>query len=167
MNTDDRYQKFRPPASTPDDEICHCVGLKPVKLMSAALGFNPIHCLDCNLEVPPERLAPSDDLVDAIAFWAQTCGAIDRLWLASGPYEVWAAHELSNIDSPVNKEGREVASGLNKLRRCYYWYHQDQSVQEFHPVTKCPACGRQFSLYTLGIFTQQICESCSIVTVGE
>ncbi len=51
----DPYFKLRSPEPTPPDELCTCLGVPPIKLM-CALGYNPVHCMDCNLEVPPERL---------------------------------------------------------------------------------------------------------------
>ncbi len=51
-----------------------------------ALGENPIHCLNCNLEVPPEKLDLATKLIDAVAFWRNVYDAIDRLWLDSGAY---------------------------------------------------------------------------------
>ncbi|MBN1312860.1 MAG: DUF2310 family Zn-ribbon-containing protein [Anaerolineae bacterium] len=164
-NQNDIYDKLRPPQPTPVDEICGCSGQKAIKLMST-FGFNPIHCLDCNLEVPPERIGLGADLAEATAFWSQVFRAIDRLWI-DGDYEDWAGQELSNIESSVNKRGKKIAEALNSLRRCYYWYHQDQSVDFFKPITSCPLCGKGLSKYTNGIFLQGICEDCSIVTVGE
>ena len=50
----DPYWKLRPVGPTPADEICRCADLKGVVLRDS-LGENPIHCLVCNGEVPPER----------------------------------------------------------------------------------------------------------------
>jgi hypothetical protein len=51
--------------------------MPPVKLMTMrqVAGFNPIHCLDCNLEVPPERLSLTADLAEEIASWDWEHGA--------------------------------------------------------------------------------------------
>jgi predicted nucleic acid-binding Zn ribbon protein len=159
------YDKLRPPKPTPASEICGCSGQKPIKLMST-FSFNPIHCLDCNLEVPPERINLGIKLAEAIAFWSQTFRAIYHLWL-DADYEDWAERELSDINSSVNRRGREIAKALNDLRRCYYWYHQDQSVDFFEPVISCPLCGKELTKYADSIFQQGICGECSIVTVGE
>jgi hypothetical protein len=161
----DVYDKLCPPKPTPDSEICKCPGEKPIKLMNT-FSFNPIHCLDCNLEVPPGRINLSAELAEAIAFWSRIYRAIDHLWL-DVDYEDWAEQELSDINSSVNKRGREIAKTLNESHRCYYWYHQDQSADFFRPITDCPLCGEELVEYINGIFQQRICHSCSIVTVGE
>lgn len=89
------YERLLPPAATPVDEICACAAGTPIKLASAAgLGFNPLRCLKCNLEVPPERLGFGRELADRIATWLRSYGAIDTLELESGSYESWARAEL-------------------------------------------------------------------------
>lgn len=160
-NEQDIYDKLRPPKPTPDFEICGCLEQQPIKLMST-FGYNPIHCLACNLEVPPERLSLQAKLADVIAFWAQVHRALDYLWI-DADYENWAEPELADINSAVNRRGREIARALNELRRCYYWYHQDQTVAFWQPITDCPVCGKELTKYVNGIFEQR----CSLVTGGE
>ncbi len=132
-----------------------------------ALGYNPIHCMNCNLEVRPERFDLDTDLIEAISYWRWIYGAVDALWLASGSYEQWAKDQLSDITSEVNREGRAVQGRLNDLHHCYYWYFQDQSADDFHPISHCPFCGNPLLAYTSGIFPQLVCENCMIATVGE
>lgn len=156
---------LQPPTPTPTDEICQCQGAKPVKLM-CALGYNPIHCIDCNLEVDPADLALTECVVRGIAFWRSMHDAIDRLWLASGEYEEWAQCQLSDINSPINRLGRKARADLDPIRRCYYWFFQDQSADDFEPDTHCPVCGAAFVPYDGGIFPQYLCEACSIIIVG-
>lgn len=162
----DPYLRLREPLPTPDDEICKCLERKAIKLMSA-LSQNPIHCVDCNLEVTPEALALEAMLIDEIASWRSVFDGIDRLWLDSGEYEAWARNQLLDIRSPVNRRGMEVSESLNRVRRCYYWYFQDQSTVDFEPVKVCPACQRRFMLYPHGIFPQFVCEDCRIITVAN
>jgi len=165
MERDAIYAKLRPPEPTAADELCRCSDA-PLKLMSA-LSYNPVHCMDCNLEVPPDTLAFSRALVEAIASWSNIYDAIDRLWLASGAYEPWARLELSDIASAANTRGRLVQEAINSVRRCYYWYFQDQSAPQYQPSALCPVCGEPLQDYTSGIFLQRVCENDSIVTSGE
>jgi hypothetical protein len=165
MEHHDTYAKLRPPAPTPPDELCTCVGV-PLKLMSA-LDDNPLHCLNCNLEVPPDDLGLSEPIVEAIAGWRSVDDAIHRLWLDSGPYEQWARMQLSDISSAANTRGRRVQSMINDIRRCYFWYFQDTSTEDYNLIEFCPICGERLRLYSQGIFIQRICERASIVTIGE
>ncbi len=166
MDDQDRYFKLRAPPDTPPDEICHCEGNKPIKLMTA-LGFNPLHCIDCNLEINPESLVLADLQIEALAYWNQLYDAIFRLWLDSAEYEDWAREQLLDVNSPVNRRGLALSQELSAVRRCYFWYFQDESVDDVKPLTHCPKCHGPFTLYSSGIFPQLICESCGIIAFGE
>jgi len=163
----DPYFKLKPLPPTPDDEICSCPGNPPLKLMSTALlGENPIHCLRCNLEVPPERLRLSASDVDAIAHWRTVYGAIDSLELDSGPYEGWARSQLLDPTSPPNLEGFEVSRRLNAIRRCYFWFFQPEADDDYESLSVCPIYKEPLVAYDDGIFPQLLCERDSLVIAG-
>ena len=166
MEEQTSYAKLRPPAPTPDEELCHCLDTPPIKLMHA-LSWNPLHCMHCNLEVPAEPLALSPHLVEEMSAWNGIYHAIYILWLDSGAYEAWAREQLADITSTVNARGREAQRDLNEIRRCYYWYFQDQSADNYCPLRSCPVCGDALQDYTAGIFLQRVCDRDSIVVVGE
>lgn len=69
-------------------------------MSTGGLSSNPIHCLQCNLEVPPARLGFDEDLVNAVAGWLRTYAAIDALELESRDYEQWARSELLTQTAP-------------------------------------------------------------------
>ncbi len=135
--------------------------------LGAELVKNPVFCINCNLEIRPESLNLNVTLIDDLARWASIYDAVYRLWLDSGEYEEWAEKQLSDIHSPVNQRGMELLPAMNQIRRCYYWYFQDHSVDDFEPIRNCPNCGEPFQLYGGGIFLQYICEQCLIITVAE
>jgi predicted nucleic acid-binding Zn ribbon protein len=165
LEKQDRYSKLRPPDPTPDDELCHCPDAPPIKLM-VALGYNPLHCMNCNLEVPPETLDLDADLVQALAYWRWVYDALYRLWLASGQYEAWAVAQLTDLGGEVNTEGRALQQTLDKIRRCYYLYFQDESAEDYAPLRHCPACGQPLTTYTASKIPERVCESCGIVVFG-
>ena len=163
----DPYLRLRRPAGTPASEICACPSTTPVKLMSTGgLGVNPIHCLECNLEVPPERLGLDPLLADAVATWLRTYGAIDTLELESDHYEAWARAELLDPDSPPNREGLALARQINPLVRTYFWFWQPQSDDDWQPPTACPVCGGPLVAHDSGLFPQLLCEHDKLVVVG-
>jgi hypothetical protein len=88
----------------------------------SALTDNPIHCMQCNLEVPLQTLALPEETAQQVAHWNALSHAIDVLWLAAGAYEVWAQGHLADLTSAVNTPGRAVLRVLNDTRRCSYWY---------------------------------------------
>lgn len=134
---------------------------------TAGLSYNPIYCLRCNLEVPPQRLNFDRELADAIANWRVTYDAIGALELASGVHEGWARSQLLDADGPPNVEGRELAGRLSQFRRCYFWFWQSDSDEGFVPRSTCPVCGEALALYDEGTFPQLICERDRLVLVGE
>jgi predicted nucleic acid-binding Zn ribbon protein len=130
-------------------------------------GYNPIHCMDCNLEVPPERLGFSEELAEALAGWRDVHSSIDLLWLDSGAYEEWAYQQLSDLASETNQRGLAVRAAIDPVRRCYYWCFQDETGDHGALRHDCPSCHQPLLEYPHGIFLQLVCEQCSIVTVGE
>jgi predicted nucleic acid-binding Zn ribbon protein len=160
--SNDPYYRLKPPPPTPADEVCSCTEPHPRKLMFA-LGYNPVHCMACNLEVPPEACRPDESLCEAIAKWRELASALEMLWLDSGDYEEWAKTQLTDMSGRVNQIGMEVRARLNTLRRTYYWFFQDET-DDSEAITSCPVCRRSLEESPLGIFKQMVCETCSIVT---
>jgi hypothetical protein len=155
----DLYELLKPPGPTPSDEICSCPDSPPITLNSlGGLTYNPIHCLDCNLEVPPERLGLAPGQVQALAHWEAIYGSIDRLELDSGPYEAWARQQLLDPGSPPNAEGRALAADLSQLRPCYLWFWQPEADEGFEPRSTCPVCAEPLEAYTDGKFPRLLCE---------
>ena len=158
---DSTYEQLYPPSPTPDSETCQCANV-PVKLMQA-LTYNPIHCMDCNLEVPPARLGLDPDQVTAIVNWRSVYDAIDRLWLSSGDYEEWAFTQLVDLNSSVNQLGRKICNELQATSRCYYWCFRNEDTI----IQTCPLCEHPVEDYTSGRFQQKICRECRLVFAGE
>jgi predicted nucleic acid-binding Zn ribbon protein len=131
-----------------------------------ALSNNPIHCIDCNLEVAAEVLALESELIDELVAWRSLYDSIYRLWLDSGAYEAWARGQLTNIQSAVNTQGLALRAAMERVRACYYWYFQDQAAENFTPDQHCPICHQLFMRYDKGIFVQFICDHCKIITTG-
>lgn len=125
-----------------------------------ALGENPIHCIACNLEVRPEDMKLSVQIVDAVARWNQVYRAFDVLWLDSREYESLAARELAHLESPVNRRGMEVREMLAKLFTTFYWVWRDPDEVAF---VECPLCGGPLSRQWSRVIPQQVCESCHLV----
>jgi hypothetical protein len=164
---DDPYFRLRPPPPTPSDEMCSCPTAPPIMLMWA-LGYNPILCLDCNLEVDPEQLPLPLGMVDTVAHWNAIAGAIHRLELDSGPYEEWAQRQLGDLSSPVNVDGLRLRDQLGEaLRYCYYVLYQPLTDDGIYSVPDaCPVCGGDFVEYPNGRLTRLLCERCCLAIVN-
>lgn len=166
MTTEERYWKLQPPGPTPPAEICVCSGFSPVKL-SSVLSYNPINCVTCNLEIHIESLDLPTHIVDEVAYWRNIHDAVYRLWLDSNDYESWAATQLSDIHSYVNRLGLAARASVDRVRRCYYLFFQDQSADEYRPLSACPSCSAPPVNHTYGTFRYRVCESCGIVWWDE
>jgi predicted nucleic acid-binding Zn ribbon protein len=164
MSQTDRYFKLKPPEGTPADEVCHCLDAPPIKLM-CAITYNPVYCMNCNSEVPPEELAMSEQLAQSIAQWRQVYDALDMLWLDSGDYEDWAKSQLLDVTGQVNILGRQCQTELNKIRRCYYTLFKDTGDSESETAPNCPVCQQQLLEYDHGKFPGEwlTCEDCLLV----
>jgi predicted nucleic acid-binding Zn ribbon protein len=161
-------RKLKSPDPTPENEICHCSNNQPIKLMSA-LGYNPFHCMICNLEVPLERLELALDVktIDMVVSWRDIHDSLYRLWLDSNDYEEFASNQLTNINSRVNKLGREIQNKINNSIECYYWYFQDRNNEFYKPIENCPVCKREFTEFYGSNIPQKICSHSMIVTDGD
>jgi hypothetical protein len=136
-------------------------------MSAGGIGFNPLHCLNCNLEVAPERLGLSVELAWEVASWLLTYGAIDALELESGEYEHWARSVLLDPASLPNVEGLAVSRRLSALTRCYFWFWQPEGDEDWEPPSTCPICGQPLAQYDAGIVAQLMCEHDSIVLAGR
>jgi hypothetical protein len=160
-NESDLYWKLRPEPATPDDEICSCGDQAPIVLQDH-LSENPIVCLRCNGEVPPERIGFTAELADGLAYWRHLHAALYALWLDSDEYEDWARARLEDPAGQVNVNGLDLVRELNNYRRTYYWWFQDASADDFVPLLKCPRCSADL-VEKFGRFNYLACEACSIV----
>src|SRR3954469_5037431 len=156
MTSPDPYARLRPPKPTPDDERCVCSD-SPSIVLRSVLTPNPLGCLTCNLEVPPDLLGFPEELSDALAAWRSLHDSIYILWLRSGDLETSAKQQLESPTSPVNERGLQLASQLSAYRQCYYWWFADPDEESTH--SSCVRCGGELQPAPRG----RSCESCRIV----
>ena len=137
-------------------------------MLMTALGDNPIHCLDCNLEVDPTSISLPIAMVEPAAHWQRIAGAFERLELDSGPYEAMAEAELLDLGSPVNEEGLTLRLDLDQqVRRCFYVVPQVMTSDGAFAVPEvCPKCGNQLIEYKAGLFPRLICDVDSLAWVN-
>jgi len=158
----DPYWRLRPEGPTPADEVCGCADAPPLVLVER-LSKLPIACLSCKGEVPPERIGFDEDLAEKVASWRNVRRALHTLWLDSAEYETSATEQLEDKNGSINIRGRSVVEQLNRYRRAYYWWFQDQSVIDFTPQVDCPLCEGTL----LRLFSFDACDPCSIVLAQE
>lgn len=132
---DDPYFKLKPEQPTPQDELCRCSTPSEVYI-AHKLSSNPIHCLVCNGEIPPEKLGFGATIAEQIANWNNLYGGLYALWLDSGEYEEWAKARLLDQSGQINKMGFDLVETLRPLKAYYLWFY---ASEESRP-SKCPLC---------------------------
>ncbi len=152
------YWRLQPELPTPEDEICKCQDGPPIVLQDH-LSHDPLACLRCNGEVPPQRIGFPASISDELASWRNFHRAFYTLWLDSAEYEKWAATELENPNSPVNLRGLRLVKKLNTYHRTYYWWFQNAGGEGFVPISECPRCSKALVL----AWDHLVCETCSII----
>lgn len=135
----DPYRRLRPLEPISDDEICRCPTGTAVMLRDG-LSRNPLFCVSCNGELPPERLGFDTQFAEEIANWLSVYDSLYRLWLDSGEYERWAAARLADPLGQVNIRGREIVARLNAAVPAYYWWFIDTEKAEPDELPACPIC---------------------------
>jgi hypothetical protein len=158
----DPYEALRPEAATSEDDLCTCDGRPPIVLQDH-LSPNPISCLNCNGEIPPERLAITSELARGIAYWRYLHAALYALWLDSEDYEDWARTQLEDPNGRVSVMGLTLVDKLNQYVRAYYWWFEDASVDDFVGRSQCPRCDGSLDKR----FDCFVCEKCSIMVHKE
>jgi hypothetical protein len=134
----DPYIKLRPRGPTPAEELCDCSSPATVMLQHR-LTDNPIVCLSCGGEVPPERIALPPDLADTLGQWNGVYEALYTLWLDSDEYEHFARATLEDFRSSINQRGFDLAQRLNELVPCHYYVFRD-AEDDYIDTSSCPRC---------------------------
>ena len=99
-----------------DDEFCVCRDRPPLKVMQV-LDRNPLHCMNCNLPVPPEDVPLPVGMVDEVASWSAIAQAFVNLDLDSQDYESLAFREQQHLGSALNRRGRDLAKNWTRSGR--------------------------------------------------
>ncbi len=130
-------------------------------MLRGTLSPNPLYCVRCRGEVPPERLQFDASLAEAIGAWVSVHDSLYRLWLASGEYEKWAAERLADPLGEVNAQGREIVARLNTIVPAYYWWFVDSEVIQPEDFQACPICAGQLTDVAKNSFRK--CSLCRIL----
>lgn len=130
-------------------------------MLRDGLSSNPLFCISCNGEVPPERLGLDGELVEIIANWLSVYDSLYRLWLDSGEYEAWASVRLADPHGQVNRRGREIVERLSDINPAYYWWFVDTETPESGRLANCPICSGPVSEVEGKEF--RLCATCRIL----
>ena len=145
-------------------EYCRCRRGGSHKLMWAA-AKSPLWCLRCERSVSLRRLSLDDGARAGIADWSRQFANIYTLWTESGSYETWAARQLFDLASPLNRHGLALVTELAHSFDCYYWFDLDRSEEdEPAQLEVCPSCGEPLEAAEGTKMPALVCTNCRIVT---
>lgn len=123
------------------NKTCQCENSSCYMLYSDfCLQESPIICWDCGKSVPLYRLPFISNEKEhyQIVSWQQAYNSVDQLWMNSLA-DRFTYHQLTNPESQLAREGREICSDLEKVLHkpvYYYLFH------EHKPLGNCPNCGK-------------------------
>jgi len=133
---------------------------------------SPVHEGRDGTAVPLYRLPGDWQVREALHGWMRRYQLHDELWINSGRLEGWAYKELSQPDSVLSSEGRELAKQLEQLTGVgtyyflkHYWGRRKEDQRDV-----CPSCGGGWATEPLGTGDQGIdsfglrCDACRIVS---
>lgn len=126
------------------------------------LQESPVICWDCGKSVPLYTLPFLGDEKEhyQIVSWQQAYNSVDQLWM-NCLEDRFTYHQLTNPESRLSLEGREICRELEKKLNkpvYYYLYHEKQ------PMTNCPVCGHQWEETGHKKVMTYKCEDCRLTT---
>ena len=109
----------------------------------------PLRCGACFGPIPLYKIPATNEAGNHqdVLWWQETYQAMDWLFIGTGPGEKFAHHQLSRPDSPLSKDGRELARALEKSVRLpvyYYLYKHFGRSDEAERKRKCPSCRKNW-----------------------
>jgi len=81
--------------------------------------------------------------------WMSTYQAVDWLWIGSGAGEQFGHDQMARHDSPLSKDGRDVAKTLARVSRRPVFYRLTKALARSYRqerARKCPSCGGRWLL---------------------
>ncbi|MBE6617773.1 MAG: hypothetical protein E7627_07555 [Ruminococcaceae bacterium] len=158
-------------------EYCCCKSRSAIEMQTYFADINSIFtCCDCGkaialYEVP--YLDKQDDHYYLLS-WQENFAAMDRLWY-NGTYERYAAKQLVDPTSKLNKDGLEIAKQISSKMGCKVYYNIFDCLDfgkkiKFDDVDGirlrvCPICGKTMKRKKfLEDYKVDVCEECSLTS---
>ncbi len=113
---------------------------------------SPLMCGDTNKSIPLYKIPCTDHGgvdYDNIYFWNKNYERLNGLWLSSGAYEDFAQEQLQNVNSPINKTGRDLCSIIEKktnIPTYYFLFNYRGWTEKEDFARKCPLTGNNWSI---------------------
>lgn len=149
---------------------CQCDKPEHYLLMTDYLSIeSPVRCGNCDLPVPLYRLPQYyDHGYMPILSWCSNYISCDRLQMNCEVGERWAMRQMQDLDSPLNRQGREICRKIEELTGVptYYFLFNYSKYKRDSTDRPCPGCGGEWGLASQlhGRYDFK-CESCRLVSM--
>ncbi len=150
--------------------LCECISPSSYILYTTYLSTeSPLKCGDCFSEIPLYKIPKTfDDEYYNILHWVSDFQNCDHLQMNCTVGERFALNQLSNLSSPLTKEGLSVRDSIQDVtgkKTFYYLYKGSGRNHESEIARKCPSCGGEWFLEERfhGIF-DFVCKGCALLS---
>ena len=154
----------------PMDPVCRCKRRKSYILFTTFLHLcSPLRCGDCFKPVPLYKIPPwRDSEYGDLLTWAANYRSCDTLYINSSAGERFGLAQLSDYDSALSKDGREICAKIEKVTAkptFYYLMHPYARSYKVDAKRLCPACGKPWRLKkTWHKFLDFRCNRCRLLS---
>lgn len=150
---------------------CRCLSPKYYLLYTsyASTRESPLICCDCFKPVPLYRISKTyDDGYGDILGWRSNYQACDRLQMNCTVGDRFGVNQLTNPDSPLSEQGREICREMERLISVPVYYHllnPSAIGKKVDPNRLCPVCANEWRLTDiLGEKFYFRCDNCRLIS---
>lgn len=156
-------------------EYCSCDKRTTIEMQTFANDIDSVFtCCICGKPIALYELPYLEKQDDhwCVVNWQHTYGATDTLWLDSLS-DRFAGNQLVNVDSALNKSGREIAKEISEKTglKCYYNVFDDLTKKikftklNGKTVRICPSCGNAMKYVKFcDDYERCVCEDCKLAS---
>lgn len=128
---------------------------------------SPLYNGDKLQAIPLYYLAEQPELTERIIKWQESWQACDQLQMNAGALEQAALAQISDFDSELSQQGRELCGEIEQISQIptFYYLYRLGDDEEIEHNRKCPSCGGDWNLNTpLHEIFYFKCDKCRLIS---
>jgi predicted nucleic acid-binding Zn ribbon protein len=154
-----------------EGSVCQCESSSAYILYTHYLGNgSPLRCGDCFNDIPLYKIPKAYDREEYydILTWMKDYRACDSLQMHCRTGERFGTRQISNLNSSLNREGKDIADRLTELTGIptYYYLYRYIKRTSLSKEKKrpCPGCGGEWLLPSAWHRFGLKCDRCRLVS---